>query len=111
MEAGSLDRKITLQRATETRDEFNEPVRTWATLATVSASMQPVRDAERVQAQQVGATITTRFQIRWRQSLRDLDPRDRLLFEGRTYEIASVKEIGRREGLEITAAAQAETPA
>ncbi len=40
----------------------------------------------------------------------DIDPKDRVRFEGRVYDIVGVKEIGRREGLEITAVARPDTP-
>jgi len=108
MEAGKLDRRITLQRFTTTKNEFNEDVQTWADLATVWASKEDIRDSERWQASEVAAEVTTRFRIRWSNTVKDIDPRDRVLFDGRIYAINAVKEIGRRVGLEITAAARAE---
>jgi hypothetical protein len=39
----------------------------------------------------------------------DLSPKDRLTFDGRVFNIIGVKEIGRREGLEISASARADT--
>ena len=111
MLAGRLDRRVTLMRqGAPTDDGYTTQPGAWAPLATVWASKQDVRDAERVQAQQVGASITTRFQIRYSSQVADLSPRDHLTCEGRTYAISAVKEIGRREGLEITATAQADTP-
>lgn len=106
LRTGSLDRRITLQRATVTTDSFNNPVQTWATLVTVWASKLDVRDSERVAAKEVGAEIGTRFQIRWSETVRDLNPKDRLVYADRTYEIVNVKEVGRREGLEISALAR-----
>lgn len=111
MQAGKLDRRIRLERATESRDAFNNAIKDWSTLATVWASKQDVRDSERLAAQEVGAEITTRFQIRWSSEVADISPLDRLVYEGKTYDIAAVKEIGRREGLEVTAAARAEPAA
>jgi SPP1 family predicted phage head-tail adaptor len=108
MQAGELDRRIELRRATTVTDATGGETRTWFAIATVWASKQDVRDAERVRAQEVGATITTRFQIRWSSDVADLDASDELVCEGRTYAIEAVKEIGRRDGLEITAAARAE---
>lgn len=108
MRAGELDRRITIQRATTTTNAFNEPVQTWADLVTVAAGKQDVRDSERWAAGEVGADITTRFQIRWSSTVANVDERDRLLFDGRVYGIQHVKEIGRREGLEITATARSE---
>lgn len=109
--AGKLDRRIALQRYMETRDDFNNPVLTWAALATVSASKEDIRDSERMAAQETGSEITTRFQIRWSTAVADLNTKDRLEFpidSGRYFNIVAVKEIGRREGIEISAAARAD---
>ena len=108
MRAGSLDRRITIERATESRDAFNSIVKAWATLTTVWASKQETRDTERVASQEVGAEITTRFQIRWSSTVSDVNPKDRVIFDGRTYDIVGVKEIGRREGLELSASARSD---
>lgn len=106
MRAGDLDRRITIRRNTPTTDDFGQEVPGWADLATVWASKQDVRDSERFTAAATGASLTTRFQIRWSSALADLSPEDQLVCEGRTYSISAVKEIGRRVGLEITAAAR-----
>jgi len=108
VEAGALDRRVQLLRATVTQDDANEDVYTWPLLAEVSASRQDVSDGERVRAQQVGASLTTRFQIRWSPEVDSLSPVDRLRCEGRTYDITGVKAIGRRDALEITANARPE---
>ena len=108
MQAGKLDRRITLQRASTTKNGFNEDVEAWGDIATVWASATPVSDAERVRAQQVGAVISMRFQIRFSTAVADLSPTDRLSYNGKTYNITAVKELGRREGLEITAATRSD---
>jgi SPP1 family predicted phage head-tail adaptor len=110
MDAGEFDRRIILRRATTTADEFNEPVETWADLATVWAKATPVMDGERTAAGQTLATKQYRFVIRYSSTTASLDPRDRLMFDGREYDINGVKELTRRELLEITATAKAETP-
>lgn len=109
MDSTKLDRKITLQRATRTQSSSSgETIETWGTLATVWASRRDVSDAERVAAAQVAATISTRFQIRWGSTWASLNPKDRLVSDGRVYDIVGVKEIGRRDGLEISALARAD---
>lgn len=109
MESAKLDRRLTLQRFTSTQDPGSgENIETWGDIATVWASVNPVSDVERVKAAEVSAEITTRFRIRYDSSWSDLNPRDRLVFEGRTFDIWGVKELQRRQGLEITAAARAE---
>lgn len=110
MKAGELDRRIIIRRATTSSDEFNQPVETWADLAQVWAKATPVMDGERTQAGQTLATRQYRFSIRYSSTVAGIDPRDRIMFDGREYDINGVKEIGRREGLEITATATATTP-
>lgn len=105
MEAGKLDRRITIQRATETSDEFGGIVQTWATLAEVWAAVEFVRDSERFQAGEIAAQITNRFAIRYGLGV---TVKDRIVFEGRIYEILGTKEIPRRVGQELTASARAE---
>lgn len=106
----NLDRRITLRRATTTVNGFNEPVYTWADLATVWASVQPVNDSERLRAGETLALKQIRFTIRYSSTAATVDPRDRLTFDGREYDINGVKEVGRRMFLEITATARADMP-
>ncbi len=111
MDSPRLDRQITLQRFTSTQDSGSgEEVRVWSTLGPdyIFASKKDVSDGERVAAAEVSASITTRFQIRWDPAWSDLNPKDRLTSEGRIYDIEAVKEIGRREGLEISASARSD---
>lgn len=108
MEAGKLDRRITILRAVNTGNAFNEPVASWEPLATVWASKEDIRDGERIRAQTISADITTRFQIRHSTVVADVNAKDRVLCEGKTYDIFSVKEIGQRVGFEITATARAD---
>jgi len=110
MDAGRLDRRVTLKRATSTMNGFNDPELTWSTLATVWASVVPVSDAERMRAGETLAAKQSRFTIRYSSTVADLDPKDRLTFDGRDYDLNGVKELGRREYLEITATARAEAP-
>jgi SPP1 family predicted phage head-tail adaptor len=108
MEAGRMDRRVTLRRATTAPDAFNTPIETWSDLATVWAEARPISDRERLAAAEVAASITHRFTIRWSTSMADLSPRDRLIFDGRDHDITAVKEIGRRDGIEITASARSD---
>lgn len=108
MAAGPLDRRITLERATVTFDDLGGAVETWSTLATVWAQVLPISDGERWRAAEVGAEVTTRFRIRWSTTVADVGPKDRIAYAGRVFNIAGVKELGRREGIEITATARGE---
>jgi len=109
--SGDLDRRITIQRATVTVNEFNEPIETWGDLTTVWARRRDASAAESYRAQEVGAEITARFTIRWSWTVKSVNPRDRLSFEGRLYNITAVRDIGRNQWREIDAAARADEAA
>ncbi len=98
-----MDRRVTLERATITLDAFGGETQTWATLAEIWAQAMPVSDGEKWRAAEVSATISTRFRIRWRAGLKVTD---RLIYDGRVFDIVGIKELGRREGLEITTSAR-----
>lgn len=101
--AGKLDRRITLRRATITKDDYNNDVETWGDICTVWAGYEPVSDGEKFRAGERASEISARFKIRYSSQVADLSPKDQLVFQGRTYAITRVKELERRVGLEITA--------
>jgi SPP1 family predicted phage head-tail adaptor len=106
MQAGPLDRRIQFQRATLVDDGLSK-VESWTDHGTpVWAAKADVSDGERWRAGEVAAHVTTRFRVRWSLFTAEITPRDRLTCEGRSYDITGIKEIGRREALEITAAAR-----
>jgi len=119
MLAGKLDRRIRLEAATTTRGLDGHPVRMWppdggSLLREVWAGVLPVRGQEGFAAQQFAAKAEVTFRIRYPYGLamfptpsEDL----RIVYEGRNYDIVSVTETGRREGLDITATARAEAAA
>lgn len=105
----SLDRRVAISRRSSTLNDFNEPVDSWSTLATVWASVVPISDGERLRAGETLAQKSSRFTIRWSATVDGVDPRDRIVFDGSTYDIQGVKKLGRKQFLEITATARAET--
>jgi SPP1 family predicted phage head-tail adaptor len=104
MLSGQLDRRIIIQRATRTTDAMNSVIETFATLATVWASVQYVSDGERAKSGQLNSSRVARFQIRYSSTVALVNPKDRILFDGLIYDITGTKELERREGLELTAA-------
>ena len=109
--AGKRDRRIKIERFTVVQNSLGEEIRTWAELATVWAAKKDISDRERIQAQEVSAEITTRFTILYSTDVDDTNPKDRIEFpiaSGTYFDIYGVKELGRREGLEITATARAD---
>lgn len=108
MQSGKLDRRITLMQYGITYNGDNEPVEGFTPLATVWASATPVSDGEKVRAAEVGATISMRFQVRYSSAIAVLNPKDCLVYGTKVHDIFGVKELGRRDGLEISAAAPAD---
>lgn len=105
MRAGDLDRTIELQSVSTVQNSFGEPVETWATFATVAAKVSPQRGDERFTAQQIVGKAVVTFKLRYRT---DVTVLNRIRYVGRDYDIHDVRELGRREGLEIDASARAE---
>jgi SPP1 family predicted phage head-tail adaptor len=102
MRIGALDRQILLQRATVTYEgPYNEPVHTWATIATAWAEVRRTPGREFLSLSQVVAERRATFVIRYR----DVLPTDRILFEDEAWNVQDSRELGRREYLEISAVA------
>lgn len=109
MRPGNLDRLLTIERKTVTEDPFGGEVEDWQPLMQhISASVEEIPDGEVWRAGQVQATVTNRFQIRWSPAAATITPLDRVIYQGRTYDINRVKELQRRRGVEITAASRGE---
>lgn len=105
MQAGKLDRRITLQRYGSTTNEWNEPITGWSEIGVRWASKEDVSDGEKVRAAQVGASVSTRFRVRYDSLTSTLTAADRLICEDVEYQISGTKEgEGRRREIEITAA-------
>lgn len=108
MRSGDLDKSIIVQSRTLSQNETGEAVETWAkihTADTIAAAVRPFRGAERFAAQGVIAEQIVTFKIRYRS---DVTPLNRIVYDGRNYDIGAVREVGRRDGLEIDATARAE---
>lgn len=108
MKAGRRDRRITIERKTATQNTYGEEIVTWATLTTVWADMRPVTGRESYTENQFQSFADTKFRVLYSNVTRTLTTEDRVTYRGRTYDIVSVNEIGRLEGIEILAYTQTE---
>jgi SPP1 family predicted phage head-tail adaptor len=104
--SGDMARRVTLQRATVTRNDFNEEIEAWGTLAVVWAHRKDVSAAEQMRASEVGAQLSTRFRIRYSTTVSTLNPRDRLIYRGLTYNITGVREKDANRWLEVDCVAR-----
>lgn len=109
MIAARLDRRVQFRRSALSDDGFTSGAEAWADHGgTISAQRNDISDGERWRAGEVGASITARFTVRSSGFTRAITPKDRLICDGREYDIVGIKEIGRNRFLEITAAARAD---
>lgn len=102
LRSGNLDRRVRLERGTETRDDFNGVVRTWREVCTVWGSKEDKSGSEAISAQELAAATTTIFVIRYSSKAAGVTASWRAVCEGVTYNITGVRELGRREGIELT---------
>ncbi len=105
MRAGELDRYISFERKQEVKDAAGQVRENWIGFAKAWARMMPVRGEEKVQAQQTASAGDTIFRLRYLGGITTLD---RINHEGKIYDITYIAELGRREGLDITARSRTE---
>ncbi len=110
MSASKLDRKIRFRRYTLVDDGYGQ-VEQWADHGSpVWAHRKDISDGEKWAAQEVQASITTRFTVRSSEFTRDIDPRDRIVHGGLEFNIVGAKETpdGRLSFIEFTCSARAD---
>lgn len=105
LNSGSLNRRIQIQRATITRDDYGGADYDWKDFGpAIFARRRDVSDAERVIAGAWDNKLVTRFIIRATAFGRGIYRYDRIVHEGVTFQIDGIKEVPDSRGfLEITA--------
>lgn len=99
MNIGRMDRRITLQSLSVTRDEWNHPAETWTNLATIWATKTSRRSTDPTEAKQVVALNVVDWYVRHRTDVKaDMRLTDA---DGLIYYITGVEEVGRKQGLKI----------
>jgi SPP1 family predicted phage head-tail adaptor len=102
MRAGDMDRRITIERRVVSSGPFNEPIITYELLAEVWAEVRQQGGSEFLRAEMVTAERRVVFRVRW---LAGVSALDRVAYGGRPHNITEVRELGRREGIELHATA------
>lgn len=105
MEAGKLDRRVTILKRVETKNSFGEIIENFVVDRDIWAQRIQVQGNERFIIAQFVDKVDTLFKIRWRTGLNAIT---RLRFEGNDYDVYGVLEIGRKEGLAINASMRGE---
>lgn len=92
-EPGWIAHRIVIEQPTSTPDGSGGAIVAFATLATVWAAVEPVRAAATADADRLGAAITHRVTIRWRD---DVVPGMRIRHRGRKLAVETVTDPDER---------------
>lgn len=93
---GAMDQRITLQRFTAAQDGYGGQLQTWVDYPTnpcVWANVIAKSGRESMTEDRMAATFVVLFTI-WNR--RDIDPRDRILWQGVAYNIRGIRDEGAR---------------
>jgi SPP1 family predicted phage head-tail adaptor len=95
---GNMDRRITIERKTEAKKPSGSVVPTWTPLATVWAEVLQQTASEFFTGYGEAETGTVIFRIR---HFPGVTTADRVMFEGTPYSLKEIKELGRKDVLEL----------
>lgn len=97
MRAGNLDRVIQIQNASTVKNVFGTPIQTWAPVTTMRAQ-QLQNAATNSEGIREVSDDTITFRMRF---IDGVTLESRVTYNGQQFKIQSVKEIGRRIGLDL----------
>ena len=117
LKRGELNRRISIERRTDVRDENGQPIPTWTRIGRARwASKFAVSGTERFISDQFVGREQVEFQVGWTTDLADVSPLERVVYpvtitptDNEIFDIMAVHEMGWREGIRILAARRAET--
>lgn len=106
--AGKMDRRVLIMVASKTQAPGSgEVTRDWAPLDTVWAQVDAAGGSESIRSDQPAAIQTLAFTIRYRPDMSPIEDLC-LVFEDQVFDVTNVDELGRREGMRVSAFARAE---
>lgn len=98
--SGQMRERVTIQAPVTEQSPLGEATTGWVTAGTVWASVQGLSSREVLQAQQANAIVTHKIRIRF---FPGITHQHRLIWRGRTMEVASLMEREARTVHEILA--------
>lgn len=87
MNAGQLDQRVTVERASSGTDDYGEVITGWTPVCTTWATVEPLSGREYIAAMSAQSEVTTRIRMRYRPGITSAD---RVIHEGTVYGITSV---------------------
>lgn len=98
MRAGKLTHQITIEAPSKTVSPAGTVTHTWAPIATVRAEILQQSATEFLRADAEAERNVVIFRIRYRA---DLTTSARVTHDGQAYDLVELKQLGRRQGLEL----------
>jgi len=92
IETGKMRNYITYEEATQATDGEGGYTKTWATVKQIWAQITPMKDTRKLEAAAVKFVGAFTFRFRYDT---DIQPAGRFTYEGVTYTIHSVNDIGK----------------
>jgi SPP1 family predicted phage head-tail adaptor len=89
MQAGKLDRFITIEQKSVVKDTFGAEVVTWTPVINTWAEVRPISGREFLQAKQVQEEVTVQVRLRYTPGIK---PAMRVTVQGHIYDIVYVQE-------------------
>lgn len=99
MNPGSLNRRLTLQSRTLSKDAVGGRVESWADVAQIWAEQLTQTQRENIVADAERNQDTRRFRIRYRSITTE---GHRLVYQGRKYDLIGIEETGIKDFLIVT---------
>ncbi|KFG90736.1 Bacteriophage head-tail adaptor [Sphingobium herbicidovorans NBRC 16415] len=103
LDAGRRNKRIIIERATETRNSLNEPEKAWVEHTRLWASVYFGSGDEQRQAAQAGGAQAATFEVLANSKSRSLLLTDRVAFDGGIWDIRAIAPMGLNEGVKINA--------
>lgn len=101
LRSGRRDREIVVQRnGGNTKDSIGFPQASWAEFWSGWAEYIPMNGAELLKSKREVGVQLAKFVTLY---ISGVTEKDRVVYDGQNWDILFVREIGRREGTEITA--------
>lgn len=98
MRAGKLDKTINIERLGRTVDDYGTETEGWTPVASVRAQLVQASTEEFMRSAGSISETAIVFRVRYRD---DLTTSDRVTHQGQAYDVKEIKELGRREGLDL----------
>lgn len=95
---GNMDRRITIERETEIVSPSGDAQKVWTPVATVWAEVLQQTASEFFTGYGEAETGTVIFRVRYRPGITTAD---RVTYDGVPYGLKEIKELGRRDALEL----------